>query len=69
MADADAYGTFNMGAGFALFVDGGAVDQALDAARAAGFDLLHAGTVEPGPRRVVINPLGIAFEGASLRVR
>ena len=69
LSDAEAYGTFNMGAGYALFVGADGVVAALSAAHGAGFDLLHAGRIEPGPRRVVIEPHGIAFEGATLRVR
>jgi phosphoribosylformylglycinamidine cyclo-ligase len=69
LPDDEAYGTFNMGAGFVLYVPAGAVATAQAVARARGVALLHAGTVEPGPRRVVIRPLGIAYDGAALQVR
>lgn len=65
----EAYGTLNMGAGFALYLPASAVEQALGVGKQSGFDLLHAGEVQAGPQRVVIQPLGITFEGASLRVR
>lgn len=65
----EAYGTLNMGAGFALYLPASAVSQALDVGRAAGFELLHAGEVVAGPQRVVIEALGITFEGDSLQVR
>ena len=61
-----AYGTFNMGAGFALFVAPGDVERAR---AVAGVELLHAGHVEAGPKRVVLRPLGIVFEGESLQIR
>jgi phosphoribosylformylglycinamidine cyclo-ligase len=65
----EAYGTFNMGAGFALYLPASAVAAALAAAKRSGFELLHAGEVEAGPQRVIIEPLGITFEGSSLQVR
>jgi phosphoribosylformylglycinamidine cyclo-ligase len=65
----EAYGTLNMGAGFALYVPASAVDQTIAVGKQSGFELLHAGEVEAGPQRVVIEPLGITFEGASLQVR
>jgi phosphoribosylformylglycinamidine cyclo-ligase len=69
LEDAEAYGTFNMGAGFVLYLPHSAIGQAQQLARARGTDLLHAGTVEPGPRRVVLRPLGLTYDAASLRVR
>jgi phosphoribosylformylglycinamidine cyclo-ligase len=65
----EAYGTFNMGAGFAFYVAQASVERAIDVARSRGTALLRAGAVETGPRRVVIEPLGIAFEGESLEIR
>lgn len=65
----EAYGTFNMGAGFALFVAPHEVERAQVLARSAGFELLRAGHVEAGPKRVVIGPAGITFEGDTLQIR
>jgi phosphoribosylformylglycinamidine cyclo-ligase len=65
----EAYGTFNMGAGFAVYVAPRGVDEALRVAAEAGFPLLRAGHVEAGPRRVVLRPLGLTFEGTSLHIR
>ena len=69
LSTAEAYGTLNMGAGFALYLPATAVDAALKVGRESGFQLLHAGEVQAGPQRVVIEPLGITFEGDSLQVR
>jgi len=69
MTDAEAYGTFNMGAGFVLYLPQGAVAQAIAVARARGVALVTCGTVEPGPRRVVLRPLGVTYESSSLRLR
>lgn len=64
-----AYATFNMGAGFALFVPPDAVDAALGAARAAGHVALLAGEVVPGPRRVLLEPVGVVYDAADLALR
>jgi phosphoribosylformylglycinamidine cyclo-ligase len=69
LSPAEAYGTLNMGAGFALYLPASAVAAAQAVGKQSGFELLHAGVVVEGPQRVVIEPLGISFEGASLQVR
>jgi phosphoribosylformylglycinamidine cyclo-ligase len=69
LTDADAYGTFNMGAGFALFLPNGQVAAAIQAAQADGWQLIHIGQTERGPRRVVLRPNGVAFESGSLQIR
>jgi phosphoribosylformylglycinamidine cyclo-ligase len=69
MDTAQAYGTFNMGAGFAFFVAPGDVVAAQRLAAGLGRELLHAGHVEAGPKRVVIRPLGLTFDGDSLQIR
>jgi phosphoribosylformylglycinamidine cyclo-ligase len=67
----EAYATFNMGAGFAVYVDRGDLDRCLDAARETGFHAWHAGEVvkEKERKAVLINPLEIAFEGESMDLR
>jgi len=69
MSDEAMYGTFNMGAGYALYVPLGDVAEAQRLASVAGFELLHAGRVETGAKRVVLEPLDIAFDGGSLQIR
>ena len=64
-----AYGTLNMGAGFALFVAPDDAEATVRAARGAGVAAWIAGAVEPGPRRVVIDSLGIAYESDELQLR
>ena len=56
-----AYGTFNMGAGFALFVDGADGERAAAVARKAGVDAWVAGSVEAGPKRLLIEPLDLEY--------
>ncbi len=67
--EAEAYGTLNMGAGLALYLTAADAPTAVDIAHRLGLAAWVAGTVEAGPRRVVIEPLGIVYEGASLTIR
>jgi phosphoribosylformylglycinamidine cyclo-ligase len=69
LGPAEAYGTFNMGAGFAFYVAPSSADRAVEAAASRGTKLLRAGVVEKGTRRVVLEPLGVTFEGESLEIR
>ena len=69
MDDEQAYGTLNMGAGFALFIAPGDVDKTLQAARSVGVAASVAGWVEAGPKELVIEPLGICYAGESLQLR
>jgi phosphoribosylformylglycinamidine cyclo-ligase len=67
----EAYGTFNMGAGFAAYVDPGDAERCVQLAKTAGYDAWIAGAVQKqGDRKAVqIVPLGVTFEGDTLNVR
>jgi phosphoribosylformylglycinamidine cyclo-ligase len=67
----EMYATFNMGAGFAAYVNAADADKCVRLAREAGHQAWHAGTVlKQGSRKAVeIVPLGITFEGDTLKVR
>jgi phosphoribosylformylglycinamidine cyclo-ligase len=67
----EAYATFNMGAGFAIYVRAPEVDRTLAVARQTGYSAWVAGDVVDGGGRkaVEIPPLGITFEAESLAVR
>ncbi len=67
--DAEAYGTLNMGAGFALFVAAADADRTIAVARGCGVPAWAAGQVEAGPKQLLIEPLGIRFEGEALQLR
>jgi phosphoribosylformylglycinamidine cyclo-ligase len=67
--DREAYGTFNMGAGFALFVKQADAERTVEVARAQGIEALVAGRVETGPKRLVIEPLGVEFGEDALQLR
>jgi phosphoribosylformylglycinamidine cyclo-ligase len=65
----EAYSTFNMGAGFALFVAAGDAERAVEAARAQGVAAWVAGRVEAGPKQLVIEPLDLDFGDDALQLR
>jgi phosphoribosylformylglycinamidine cyclo-ligase len=67
--DREAYGTLNMGAGFALFVACDDAERCVAVASAQGFKALVAGRVEAGPKRLLIEPLGIEFGDDALQLR
>jgi phosphoribosylformylglycinamidine cyclo-ligase len=65
----EAYSTFNMGAGFALFVAANDAQGTVDAALAQGIDAWIAGRVEAGPKQLLIEPLSLRFGGDALQLR
>jgi phosphoribosylformylglycinamidine cyclo-ligase len=65
----EAYGTFNMGAGFALYVPAVQAARCVEIAAACGIAAWHAGAVEAGPRQVVIESLGLVYGSDDLHVR
>jgi len=67
--DAEAYGTLNMGAGFALFVPAADAARAVAVAQGAGVPAWVAGVVEAGAKRLLIEPLGVEFSGDALQLR
>jgi phosphoribosylformylglycinamidine cyclo-ligase len=66
MSPAAAYSTFNMGCGFAVYCAGGSGDEAVRLAARAGFSATVAGTVEQGPRRVVLDQIGVVYESGDM---
>ena len=68
--DAEAYGNFNMGAGFALYVSEADVKKVEEVAKSHHFDVLCAGHIERSKeKKVVIKPKGLEYQGAMLGVR
>ncbi len=67
----EAYATFNMGVGFAVFVAPDSAGGTVAAAQAAGYDAWAAGRVvkQGGRKAVVVPPLGLTFEADTLQVR
>ncbi|MFO1298277.1 MAG: AIR synthase-related protein [Rubrivivax sp.] len=66
---AEAYGTLNMGAGFALFVPAAQAAQAVAVAGRCGVPAWVAGRVESGPKRLIVEPLGLTFDADALALR
>lgn len=67
----EAYGTFNMGAGFAAYVAPADIDATLRVAASTGYQAWHAGTVrKEGNRKAVLIPsLGLEYDASTLQVR
>jgi phosphoribosylformylglycinamidine cyclo-ligase len=69
LTNKEMYETFNMGAGFALFLPESDISTVQQCTKQHGLSVLHAGTITSGPKCVNIRPLGIKLLGSSLRVR
>jgi phosphoribosylformylglycinamidine cyclo-ligase len=67
--DREAYSTLNMGAGFALFVAGSDAERTVAVAESIGVRAWVAGVVHEGPKRLLIEPLGIEFSDGDLQLR
>ncbi len=68
--DREAYGTLNMGAGFAIYVKEGDVEKVLSIATRLGLNALRAGRIESSQeKQVIIKPLGLEYSGSTLGIR
>lgn len=67
--DREAYSTFNMGAGFALFVRPEDAQRTVAIAQGLGIPATLAGQVEDGDKQVLIEPLGIRYSDEDLQLR
>jgi phosphoribosylformylglycinamidine cyclo-ligase len=67
--DRDAYSTLNMGAGFALFVAAADAARTVEVAQQCGIGARIAGSVQAGPKELVIEPLGLRFDDQDLQLR
>jgi phosphoribosylformylglycinamidine cyclo-ligase len=61
-----AYGTLNMGAGFAVYCRPGCGPHIVETASQLGLRALVAGAVEAGPRQVLLESLGVTFSSDQL---
>lgn len=68
-SDEEMYGTFNMGAGFAVFVPQRYVEKTLRIIKKNKFQGFDAGVVEKGKKQVIIKPKNIIFSGETLDLR
>lgn len=67
--DHEAYGTLNMGAGFALYVAPEHAQRVVEVSQSLGIPALVAGRVEEGPKQVVIEPLNVVYGADELQLR
>lgn len=68
--DREAYATFNMGAGFALYIPECFVRHVIHISRRHGVAAFHAGYVRHSPdeKKVLIRPLGLEYRGSELNI-
>jgi phosphoribosylformylglycinamidine cyclo-ligase len=66
MGPAAAYSTFNMGCGFAVYCEQGAGEIVVARAEQLGLNAHLAGSVDSGPRRVILSELDVVFESGEL---
>lgn len=68
--DSEAYGNFNMGAGFALYVSEADADTVIEVAYSQNIGAIRAGYIERSDdKKVVIKPKGLEYSSATLGVR
>jgi phosphoribosylformylglycinamidine cyclo-ligase len=65
----EAYSTFNMGAGFALFVDAKDAERTVAVSREQGIEAWVAGCVESGPKQLIVEPIDVTFGADDLALR
>lgn len=65
----EAYGNFNMGAGFAVFVPQKQVKQVIHISKKHKIKAYLAGMVEMGQKQIIIEPLDINFSSNTLTLR
>lgn len=68
--DYEAYGNFNMGAGFALYVSHDDVNRVIDTANNLGFKAMYSGWIKASTeKKVMILPKKLEYHGSTLAVR
>lgn len=65
----EAYATFNMGAGFAVYCRPEGAEDVVSAATEAGLGAVVAGRVEAGPKQVILEPIGVEYSSDDLKLR
>ena len=68
MSAHEAYSTFNMGCGFAVYCAAGHGSHVVGLAEGLELPAHVAGTVHEGPRRVVLEPVDVVFENADMNL-
>jgi phosphoribosylformylglycinamidine cyclo-ligase len=63
-----AYSTFNMGSGYAVYCEAGAGKVVMELARDLGLEAVLGGSVEQGQRQVIVEPVGVRYAGDELEL-
>jgi phosphoribosylformylglycinamidine cyclo-ligase len=63
-----AYSTFNMGSGYALYCAAGEGEKVVAIAARLGLSAMLAGSVEDGPREVILESVGVRYTGDRLEL-
>lgn len=69
ISDEEAYATFNMGAGFVIFIKKSDFEKVEKISRIHQIKALNAGYVEKGPRQVIIKPKNLIYKSETLDLR
>jgi phosphoribosylformylglycinamidine cyclo-ligase len=64
----EAYSTFNMGSGYAVYCPAGTGDAVVALAGEQGLEALVGGSVEQGPRQVIVEPISVHYAGNELEL-
>jgi len=68
MSAQEAYSTFNMGCGFAVYCAAGHGRDVVGLADGLDLPAHVAGPVREGPRRVVLEPIDVVFESGDMNL-
>lgn len=69
ISDREMYATFNMGAGYAIFVEPSETTRVLNIAKKHKINSWPAGKVQTGEKKVIIKPLNIVYKSSDLSIR
>ncbi len=69
ITDEEAYATFNMGAGFAIFIKNSDFAKVEQVSKIHKIKVFNAGYVEEGQKEVVIKPINITYTAETLDLR
>lgn len=69
LSDSEMYGTFNMGAGLAVFVNPKDAEEILKISKKHKIKAWVAGTVKNGSKKVIIQPINVTYKESDLNIR
>jgi len=69
LSNEEAYSTFNMGGGYAVYIPKEEINETIKIAKKHKIRAFDVGTVEDGQKQVIIEPLNITYTSGSLHIR